>query len=331
MVRIKGQPKTINIAVQNTANVACSCSKQEKNELNKRRRYPLRTRTQVKTYHEHTSAINDVENQQEQRIENSKRPKMNEDIFFSVQPVQKKMCTNSQTMYRITENTASDVECQDDDYVPSIGDITENSSRTSESFSEDSSMENEISANDQKTCCTNNLIVAPPRYPREMFNDSMISKIKKAILELISLLSHPDKPLIFNGTMNVEGAIIFQCANEPTVKWLKELNQLWIDNRVTFIQVEKIGRPSNCYHIMVHVKEDLDRKIILEYLSKQNKGLATHEWAIIEDSEYRDENGSHFDAFVRADSLNILKALDFKPYCGLERAVIDCCRSQMLN
>nr|XP_012227141.1 PREDICTED: uncharacterized protein LOC105674990 [Linepithema humile] len=267
------------------------------------------------------TASNDVENQQvvhdslppaEDRTRRSssrtnERPNLDENILNSlVHLVENEISANDQKTCCVTENTASnDVENQQmvHDSLPPAEDRTRrSSSRTNKRPSLDENIsnssvhfvENEMCAND-RMCCIINLAVAPLFYPMEEFDNYMMSRIKKAILELIFIASQPDKPLIFNGSTMIEGAIVFQCANDHTVKWLKELSKLHIDNKDVIIRVIEMNQLSNCHRAVVRVKEDLSRRIILQLLNKQNKGLATHEWFIVEGSEHKNGNSTQFE------------------------------------
>ena len=60
-------------------------------------------------------------------------------------------------------------------------------------------------------------------------------------------------------------------------------------------------------------------KEALELLNKQNKDLASHEW-VVRGSESRDAMSAHFTTLICDQPLETLKALNFKPYCGLTRA-----------
>jgi ligand-binding sensor protein len=63
-------------------------------------------------------------------------------------------------------------------------------------------------------------------------------------------------------------------------------------------------------------------KETLEPLDRQKKGLATSEWIVVRGSESRDATSTHLAALIGDRPLEELKALNFKPYCGLGRATI---------
>jgi hypothetical protein len=74
---------------------------------------------------------------------------------------------------------------------------------------------------------------------------------------------------------------------------------------------------------VVHVEDpEISVKETLEPLDRQNKGLASSEWIVVRSSERRDATSAHFAALIGDRPLEELKALNFKPYCGLGRATI---------
>jgi hypothetical protein len=74
---------------------------------------------------------------------------------------------------------------------------------------------------------------------------------------------------------------------------------------------------------VVHVEDPkLSVKQILGLLDRQNEGLTSGEWIVVRGSESRDATSAHFAALIGDQSLEGLKALNFKPYCGLGQASI---------
>jgi hypothetical protein len=63
-------------------------------------------------------------------------------------------------------------------------------------------------------------------------------------------------------------------------------------------------------------------KETLELPDRQNKGLASSEWIVVRGNESRDSTSAHFTALIGDRPLVELKALNFKPYCGLGWATI---------
>jgi hypothetical protein len=63
-------------------------------------------------------------------------------------------------------------------------------------------------------------------------------------------------------------------------------------------------------------------KQILDLLDRQNEGLTSSEWVVLRGSESRNATSPHFAALIGDRPLERLKALNFKPYCGLGQASI---------
>ena len=51
-------------------------------------------------------------------------------------------------------------------------------------------------------------------------------------------------------------------------------------------------------------------------------GLACGKWVVVRDSESRDAMSAYFAALIGGRPLVALKALNFKPYCGLSWAAL---------
>ncbi|XP_077270928.1 uncharacterized protein LOC143902091 [Temnothorax americanus] len=53
-----------------------------------------------------------------------------------------------------------------------------------------------------------------------------------------------------------------------------------------------------------------------------NKGLQAADWVVARGSESRDATSTHFAALIGEGTLSALKALNFKPFCGLSQATV---------
>ena len=53
----------------------------------------------------------------------------------------------------------------------------------------------------------------------------------------------------------------------------------------------------------------------VEFLDRQNKDMASHEWFIERDSESRDVTSANYSALIGDQPLEETKALNFKTYC----------------
>lgn len=78
------------------------------------------------------------------------------------------------------------------------------------------------------------------------------------------------------------------------------------------------------HRIVVHVRDPkMSIKETLKFLDRQNKGLAASEWIVARGSESKNAASSPFFAFVGDRTLEVLKDLNFKPFCGLGQATVE--------
>ncbi|KYN05108.1 hypothetical protein ALC62_04003 [Cyphomyrmex costatus] len=142
--------------------------------------------------------------------------------------------------------------------------------------------------------------------------------VRKHILEL------PEDGLapIFTGTWERDGAVIFNCANQQTVDWLKSLSTV-IKIGGTALHVLPAGELPKRHRVVVHVEEsDLAVEEAIKLLDRQNTGLGAREWVVVRGSESRDAKSAHFAALIGDRSLEVLRTCGFKPFCGLGRATV---------
>ncbi|KYN02056.1 hypothetical protein ALC62_07125 [Cyphomyrmex costatus] len=126
----------------------------------------------------------------------------------------------------------------------------------------------------------------------------------------------------FTGTWERDGAVIFNCANQQTVDWLKSLSTV-IKIGGTALHVLPAGELPKRHRVVVHVEEsDLAVEEAIKLLDRQNTGLGAREWVVVRGSESRDAKSAHFAALIGDRSLEVLKTCGFKPFCGLGRATV---------
>ncbi|KYN07980.1 hypothetical protein ALC62_01045 [Cyphomyrmex costatus] len=126
----------------------------------------------------------------------------------------------------------------------------------------------------------------------------------------------------FTGTWERDGAVIFNCANQQTVDWLKSLSTV-IKIGGTALHVLPAGELPKRHRVVVHVEEsDLAVEEAIKLLDRQNTGLGAREWVVVRGSESRDAKSAHFAALIGDRSLEILRTCGFKPFCGLGRTTV---------
>jgi hypothetical protein len=146
----------------------------------------------------------------------------------------------------------------------------------------------------------------------------MKNLIRKMIRERI-LSQEGTKAPNFTGSWERDGALVFACANEETRDWL---NQITVSLKIgeNTLRVMPIDELPERHRVIIHVEEpDVTTGEVLSLLGRQNKGLTTSNWVVTRGSESRD---AHFACFVGDRSLEALKKLNFRPFCGLGRATV---------
>lgn len=155
-------------------------------------------------------------------------------------------------------------------------------------------------------------------YPGVKLDASELSLIHKALRKKILGLSKDTRHPKFEGVSIRDGAVVVNCAVKKIGTWLKSLSQNLSMNNRTLLVVSEKEFPKR-HLVIVHVG-DPDQSI--DFLDRQNVGLAAREWWIRKGSDSRDSQRSHFAALIPDQSLVKLKACNFKSHCGLSRALI---------
>ncbi|XP_032678494.1 uncharacterized protein LOC116847514 [Odontomachus brunneus] len=77
------------------------------------------------------------------------------------------------------------------------------------------------------------------------------------------------------------------------------------------------------HRIVVHVRDPkMSVKETLNFLDRQNGGLAASEWIVARGSESKNAASSPFSALTGDRMLEVLKDLNFKPFCGLGQVTV---------
>lgn len=147
-------------------------------------------------------------------------------------------------------------------------------------------------------------------------------EIRKLIRGRIIALQKGTRAPAFTGSWIRDGALVFACANQESADWLKSLSgDISVGN--VPLRVLPVDELPKRHRVVVHVEEpDLSVKEALELLDRQNAGLAPEDWVVSGGSESRDALSTHFACLVTAQSLEALKACNYRPYCGSTRATV---------
>jgi hypothetical protein len=160
--------------------------------------------------------------------------------------------------------------------------------------------------------------IAPMAYPDRKFDEEEVALLKRLVKGRILDLVRGTKAPIFQGTSDRDGTVIFNCADVETVERLKSLTTVLTIQEGLQLRALGVDELPKRHRVVVHVEDrKMSVKETLELLDRQNKGLATSEWIVVRGNESRDSTSAHFAALIGDRLLEELKALNFKPYCGL--------------
>jgi hypothetical protein len=169
----------------------------------------------------------------------------------------------------------------------------------------------------------NRVAIVPMAYPDRRFDEEEVALLKESVKGHILDLVMGTKAPIFQGTSDRDGAVIFNCADVETVEWLKSLTTVLTIKEGLQLRAVGVNELPKCHRIVVHVEDPkMSVKETLDLLDRQNKGLASSGWIVVRGSKSRDTTNTHFAALIGDRPLQELKALNFKPYCGLGLATI---------
>lgn len=167
------------------------------------------------------------------------------------------------------------------------------------------------------------MAIALMEFPERKLNSNEVSGVRRLVMKHILSMSKETCarfPCFYNNT-EWHGTIIFNCANKETSEWLSNLTpKLTLDDGVQ-LRILDIDKLSKYHRAIIYVNESMITKDLLYFLEKQNEGLVTNDWIFFPGNESRDAK-NRFVVYFGDSSLEVLKALEFRPFCGLERAVI---------
>lgn len=161
-----------------------------------------------------------------------------------------------------------------------------------------------------------------PWFPWHTLIKDEASLLKETVRRRILCLAKGTKAPTFRGTSDRDGAVVFNCTDRETEEWLRSLtSELKINGiELRALRVDELPRR---HRIVVHVEDPtIPVKEALELLDRQNVGIQSPDWVIAKGSESRDATSTHFAALIGDGALRALRALNFKPYCGLGQATI---------
>ncbi|KYM93748.1 hypothetical protein ALC62_15651 [Cyphomyrmex costatus] len=153
----------------------------------------------------------------------------------------------------------------------------------------------------------------PEGYPEKKLGSSEGGEIRRLVRKHILELPEDGLAPTFTGTWERDGTVIFNCANQQTVDWLKSLST------VIKLHVLPAGELPKRHRVE---ESDLAVEETIKLLDRQHTGLRAREWIVVRGSASRDAKSAHFAALIGDRSLEVLRTCGFKPFCGLGRATV---------
>lgn len=128
------------------------------------------------------------------------------------------------------------------------------------------------------------MVVATEKHPGEKLTADQVNQIKSAILKQVVLQKDSiDVKPHFEDCSFVDGYLLVQCSDGPTVKWLQDVVpklELW-ENANVKVSSEKFLQRADIYvGTFADSLQDSD-KDILSFVESQNEGIAASGWTIL--------------------------------------------------
>lgn len=128
------------------------------------------------------------------------------------------------------------------------------------------------------------MVVATEKHPGEKLTTDQVNQIKSAILKQVVLQKDTvDVKPHFEDCSFVDGYLLVQCSDGPTVKWLQDVVpklELW-ENANVKVSSEKFMQRADIYvGTFADSLQDSD-KDILSFVESQNEGIAASTWTIL--------------------------------------------------
>lgn len=120
------------------------------------------------------------------------------------------------------------------------------------------------------------------------------------------------------------GRFIVKCADSWTVDWLKRVvaENTLEEMKLEAIPADKLPRLTRCTVFLPNLpgESEISRAMALTHLGRQNPGLQTSEWTVFSDTKVK--GGALFVLGVDAESLEVLKGVNFKPFYGIGKVSV---------
>lgn len=128
------------------------------------------------------------------------------------------------------------------------------------------------------------MVVATEKHPGEKLSAEQVNQIKSAILKQVVLQKDTvDVKPHFEDCSFVDGYLLVQCSDGPTVKWLQDVVpklELWENANVKVSSEKYLQRADIYVGTFADSLQDSD-KDILSFVESQNEGIAASSWTIL--------------------------------------------------
>ncbi|XP_067212043.1 uncharacterized protein [Linepithema humile] len=165
-------------------------------------------------------------------------------------------------------------------------------------------------------------------FPEKRLDANDVSIIRKNITRRILDLDNDIKAPTFTGMWNNNGAVFIHCVDEYSKDWLEKMSRE-LNIRGVSVHMLPAEDMVKRHRVVVRVTDpEISADEVLKLFDRQNEGLGAKGWIVSKNSERRDALRTHFIASISNSSVEVLKALNFKPYCGVVRATVKLLREE---
>lgn len=128
------------------------------------------------------------------------------------------------------------------------------------------------------------MVVATEKHPGEKLTTDQVNQIKSAILKQVVIQKDTvDVKPHFADCSFVDGYLLVQCSDGPTVKWLQDVVpklELWENANVKVSSEKALQRADIYIGTFADSLQDSD-KDILSFVESQNEGIAASTWTVL--------------------------------------------------
>lgn len=162
------------------------------------------------------------------------------------------------------------------------------------------------------------LVLVHEDFPRTPMTRQQVAAVQSAAITKMKALPETEPLPQFHDSLLVHGALLVMCQSLNAKKWLKSIvNTLtpWEGAKLRLFNLDELPHLTKMSVFIPGVYQDTTE--ILTLLKRQNPGLDTSLWHVIE--RYEQSDGIALDIGVDEQSLEILADMDFQLFLGMAR------------